>query len=428
MIWVAPLLGALLLGSGLAIAYVIGGATVVAFFVAGQDRYLAVLPQQIFSKIDVFALMAMPLFILAGEIMNRGGVTRVLIRLAMVMVGRVRGGLGHVNILTSVFFAGISGSAIADTAALSRTFVPEMVERGYDRYYAGAITAASSMIGPIIPPSIIMIIYGGLTGVSVGALFAAGVVPGILLALALMALNAGIAHWKNHPGGRDDTLPRVGPSFRRAAPALLLPVVILGSMVFGLATPTEGSAIAVLVALIAGQFYDGLSRTMLFEALEATARLTGTIFIILAAISLLGYLAGQMGWSETLAGWVSSVGLTGTRYLFFLVAIFLVAGMFMDTPVALTLLIPLFAPQAVAQGINPVHLGIVLCFNLCVGLITPPLGKCLVVVSALTDINYWRLARAALPFIAVQILLLLALAYWPEISLTLPRLAGFAVN
>ncbi|MCB1391131.1 MAG: TRAP transporter large permease subunit, partial [Rhodobacteraceae bacterium] len=185
MIWAVPLVGALLLGSGLAIAYVIGGATVLAFLATGQERYLAVLPQQIFSKIDVFALMAMPLFILAGEIMNRGGVTRVLIRLAMVIVGRVRGGLGHVNILTSVFFAGISGSAVADSAAVSNTLVPAMTEQGYKLPYAGAITAASSIIGPIVPPSIIMIFYGALMGTSVTALFIAGIVPGLLLALAL---------------------------------------------------------------------------------------------------------------------------------------------------------------------------------------------------------------------------------------------------
>ena len=334
----------------------------------------------------------------------------------------------YVNILTSVFFAGISGSAIADSAALSRTFVPEMQERGYDRYYAGAITAASSMIGPIIPPSIIMIIYGGLTGASVAALFAAGVIPGLLLALALMALNSLIARLRNHPGGSSDDLPHFLPSLKRAAPALFLPVVILGSLVLGLATPTEGSAVAVLFALIAGQFYSGLSRKMILEALEATARMTGTIFIILAAISVLGFLAGQMGWSQALADWVESIGLTGTKYLFFLVGIFLLAGMFMDTPVALSLLIPLFAPQALEQGINPIHLGIVLCFNLCVGLITPPLGKCLVVVAALTNLNYWRLAWTALPFVAVQVLLLLALAYWPELSLALPRLAGFSVD
>ena len=426
--WIVALVFAVLLLSGTAFAYLMGAVSVVSFLVADKAPYLSILPQRIFAQLDVFAFMAMPLFILTAEIMSRAGVTRSLIDFALSLVGRFRGGLGHVNILTSVFFAGISGSAVADSAALSRTFVPAMAERGYDRVYAGAVTAASSMIGPIIPPSIIMIIYGGLTGASVASLFVAGVVPGLLLAAALMLLNAGIAHWKGHPGGSNEAMPRFWPSLLRAAPALCLPVVILGSLVFGFATPTESSALAVLCALLAGSFYEGIRFRMLVEALEATARLTGTIFIILAAISVLGYLAGQMGWSQALAGWVESFGLTGTRYLFFLLAVFLVAGMFMDTPVALSLLVPLFAPQALAQGIDPVHLGIVLSFNLCIGLITPPLGKCLVVVAALTGVNYWRLALATLPFVAVQVLLLAALAYWPELSLALPRAFGFSVN
>lgn len=426
--WIIPVVFVVLLISGTAFAYLMGAVSVLSFVMVGKAQFLSILPQRIFAQLDVFAFMAMPLFILTAEIMTRAGVTRSLIDFSLSIVGRFRGGLGHVNILTSVFFAGISGSAIADSAALSRTFVPEMEERGYDRYYAGAITAASSMIGPIIPPSIIMIIYGGLTGASVAALFAAGVIPGLLLAVALIVLNAVIARVRNHPGGASDDLPRFWPSLKRAAPALLLPVVILGSLVLGLATPTEGSAVAVLFALVAGQFYTGLNRNMILDALEATARMTGTIFIILAAISVLGFLAGQMGWSQALADWVESIGLTGPRYLFFLVGIFLLAGMFMDTPVALSLLIPLFAPQALEQGINPIHLGIVLCFNLCVGLITPPLGKCLVVVAALTNLNYWRLAWTALPFVMVQVLLLLALAYWPELSLSVPRLAGFSVD
>lgn len=426
--WAIPVIFVLLLVSGTAFAYLMGAVSVLSFVALGKTQFLSILPQRIFAQLDVFAFMAMPLFILTAEIMSRAGVTRSLIDFALSMVGRFRGGLGHVNVLTSVFFAGISGSAIADSAALSRIFVPEMKARGYDPYYAGAITAASSMIGPIIPPSIIMIIYGGLTGASVAALFAAGIVPGLLLAAALMLLNAIIANIKKHPGGASSDLPAFWPSFLQALPALCLPVVILGSLVFGLATPTEGSAIAVLFALIAGQYYTGLNRTMIFDALEATAKMTGTIFIILAAISVLGYLAGQMGWSQALATWVSEFGLTGTKYLFFLAIIFLIAGMFMDTPVALTLLIPLFAPQALEQGISPIHLGIVLCFNLCIGLITPPLGKCLVVVSALTSLNYWRLARATLPFILVQVLLLLALIFFPAISLTLPQLFGFSVN
>lgn len=418
----------LLLITGTAFAYLMGAVSVLSFVMAGKAQFLSVMPQRIFAQLDVFAFMAMPMFILTAEIMSRAGVTRSLIDFSLSLVGRFRGGLGYVNILTSIFFAGISGSAVADSAALSRIFVPEMVERGYSRYYAGAVTAASSMIGPIIPPSIIMIIYGGLTGTSVAALFIAGVIPGLLLAGALLALNGGMAHAQKHPGGNAAEMPAFLPSLVKAFPALCLPLAILGVLVFGLATPTEGSAIAVLVALIAGQFYDGLSRRALLEALESTARMTGTIFIILAAISVLGFLAGQMGWPEVLSGLVESVGLTGTNYLFFLLLIFLAAGMFMDTPVALTLLIPLFVPQALAQGIDPVHLGIVLCFNLCIGLITPPLGKCLVVVSAMTNTNYWRLAAATLPFIVVQILVLIVLAYWPQLSLTLPRLAGYAVN
>jgi tripartite ATP-independent transporter DctM subunit len=262
--WFIPIIFILLLISGTAFAYLMGAVSVLTFVAVDKTQFLSILPQRIFAQLDVFAFMAMPLFILTAEIMSRAGVTRSLIDFAMSIVGRFRGGLGHVNILTSVFFAGISGSAIADSAALSRTFVPEMKTRGYDPYYAGAITAASSMIGPIIPPSIIMIIYGGLTGASVAALFIAGVIPGLMLAAALMILNAVIAHMKGHPGGASDDLPGFLPSLLNAAPALCLPVVILGSLVFGLATPTEGSAIAVFFALIAGQFYKGLNWRMIF--------------------------------------------------------------------------------------------------------------------------------------------------------------------
>ncbi len=189
----------LLLLSGTAFAYLMGAVSVLSFVMADKAQYLSVMPQRIFAQLDVFAFMAMPMFILTAEIMSRAGVTRSLIDFSMSLVGRFKGGLGHVNIMTSIFFAGISGSAVADSAALSRIFVPEMVARGYSRYYAGAVTAASSMIGPIIPPSIIMIVYGGLTGTSVAALFIAGILPGLLLAGSLMALNGGLAYMNNHP-------------------------------------------------------------------------------------------------------------------------------------------------------------------------------------------------------------------------------------
>lgn len=422
------LVAALLLGSGLAIAYVAGGAATLAYFATDHARHLAVLPQQIFSKIDVFALMAMPLFILVGELMNRGGITVVLIDLSMAIVGRVRGGLGHVNVMTSVFFAGISGSAVADAAALSNTLVPAMRARGYSLEYAAAITAASAIIGPIIPPSIILIFYGALMGTSVTALFLAGIVPGLVLAAALMAVNAVFAHVQGHPKVEKVDLPPLMPTLRNALPALSLPAIILGGIVFGLTTPTEAAAVAVLAALGAGWFYDGLTPAAILAGLKRTATLSGSIFMIICAVSALGHLGALERLPEAISAAVTGLGLGPLEYMIALNVLFLLAGMVLDLPVALALLVPLLAPVALAQGADPVHLGIVLCFNLCIGMVSPPLGGCLLVVSAVTGVNYWRLARVVLPFVLTEIAVLALLVAVPELSLALPRAFGLSVG
>jgi len=414
----------LLLLSGLAIAYVIGGAAVLAFIATDNTRYLAILPQQIFSKIDVFALMSMPLFILAGELMNRGGITGALINLSMALVGRVRGGLGHVNILTSVFFAGISGSAVADAAALSNTLVPEMQRRGYTLTYASAVTAASSIIGPIVPPSIILIFYGALMGTSVTALFLAGILPGLLLAAALLVVNGIFAARQDHPRVEKADMPPFFPTLLNSLPAMALPAIILGGIVFGWMTPTEAAAVAVFAALGAGWFYAGLSGKAVLEALRRTAILSGSIFMIICAVSALGHLGALERVPETISGLVTNLGLGAGEYMLVLNVIFLLAGMVLDIPVALALLVPLLAPVALAQGADPVHLGIVLCFNLCIGLVSPPMGGCLLVVSAVTGVNYWKLARAVLPFVLTQIIVLAVLVKFPAISLWLPRAFG----
>lgn len=415
----------LFLAAGTALAYVVGAAAVLAFVASDNIRYLAVLPQRVFSQLDVFALMAMALFILAGEFMNRTGVTRYLVEFSMALVGRFKGGLGHVNIMTSVFFAGVSGSAVADAAALGNTLIPAMTKKGYSPAYGAAVTAASAIIGPIIPPSIILIFYGALMQVSVGGLFAAGLVPGLMLAAALVILNTLFAHRHNHPGGKDETLPPFFISFLKAGPALLLPVIILGGIVFGVVTPTEAAGLAVVCALGAGFIYGGVNRRSLIDGLMQAAMLNGSIFIILTAAACFGWIASLEQWPQQIGALVTESGLTGITFLLVVNAFFLMAGMFMDVPMALALLVPLFGPVAISQGVDPIHFGIVICLNLTIGMVTPPIGACLIVVSAISGRNYFEVARTTLPFVAVEVVVLLVITLVPGVSLYLPRILGF---
>lgn len=415
----------LFLIAGTPLAYVVGAGAVLTFVATDNVRYLAVLPQRIFSQLDVFALMAMSLFIATGEIMNRAGVTRALVDFSMSLMGRFKGGLGHVNIATSVFFAGVSGSAVADAAALGNTLIPAMREKGYSNRYAGAVTAASAIIGPIIPPSIILIFYGALMQVSVAGLFAAGIIPGLLLALVLILANAFFAHRQGHPGGKDAALPPFWPSLRRALPALSLPIIILGGIVLGVATPTEAAGVAVLAAIVVGVLYGTVDSKMLVKSIERSCRLTGSIFLILCAAACMAYVGSLEQWPQKVAQLAADSGLTGIYFLLLVNLIFLAAGMFMEVPLALAILVPLFGPACQVQGIDPIHLGIVLCLNLTIGMVTPPLGACLIVVSTISEEGYWSLAKATLPFVLVELVVLILITLFPKISLLLPELAGF---
>lgn len=423
---VAVVLGFVFLAllSGAAIAYAIGAAAVLTFVLSDNIRFLAVLPQRLFSQLDVFAFLAMPLFILAGDLMNRGGLARALIDFSMSLVGRLKGGLGHVNILTSVFFAGVSGSAVSDAAALGNALVPEMRRRGYSLDYAAAITGASSIIGPIIPPSSILIFYGALMETSVAALFAAGIVPGLILAGVLMVMNAFYAWRDDHPGGRDFELPRVIPSFARALPALTLPVIILGGTLFGIMTPAEAAAVAVVAALMIGIGYGQLGPSEIGTSLHRTGVLLGALFIILCAISTFSYLAALMQWPQTIAAQIEAWGVGPLQYLMMINVLFLLAGMVMDVKAAVALFAPIFVPVAIAMGIDPVHLGIVICFNITVGLLSPPLGGVLLILATVVRMDYWRLIRVTLPFFVAEVFVLMLLTFVPEISLWLPTALG----
>lgn len=419
---VGYVIGTLMLGG--AIAYAIGAGAVLTFIVMGWPEYLAILPQRMFSQLDVFAFLAMPMFILTGELMNRGGIAQALINFSMSIVGRFKGGLGHVNIMTSVFFAGISGSAAADAAALSNTLVPQMQRQGYSLNYAAAVTAASSIIGPIIPPSVILIFYGALMNTPIAALFAAGILPGLLLGGVLLAVNVVAAHIYDHPGGKGSELPAFWPSTRKALPALLLPMIILGGVLFGLMTPAESAGIAVVAALIIGFAYRELNKEQLVLAAERTLMLLGAIFIILCAISAFTYVTALAQWPQKISGAVVALGLSKVQYLLVLNVVFLIAGMIMDVKAAVALLAPIFVPPALLMGVDPVHLGIVICFNITVGLLSPPLGGVILIIAAVTGANYWKLIKATLPFFLIEVLLLAALVAFPSISLTLPTWLG----
>lgn len=416
---------ALLLMGGAVLAHLIGAASILSFIAADRARFLAAAPQRIIANIDLFSIMSMPLFILAGEIMNRSGVTKALLDLAMALLARLKGGLGHVNILTSIFFAGISGSAMADAASISNTLVPAMRKAGYSAEYAGAITAASSVIGPIIPPSIIMIFYGALVNTSVAALFIAGIVPGLLIGLALFIANAWMAHRYDHPSGDKVPFREVSRRFIYALPASVIPVVILSGIVFGIMTPTEAAGVAVCCAILAGLIYRQMTLRKLIDSLERTAILSGSIFILLSGVAIFGYLAGLEKLPTKLAEFLIGFGFEGWKYLLLLNFVFFVAGMFLEVPVALALLVPLLVPTGLAMGANPIHLGIVIVVNMTIGIITPPFGAAMLVVSAVTATPYWGIARATAPFLLVQVIVLLVLTFVPELSLALPRFAGF---
>ncbi|WCL55575.1 TRAP transporter large permease [Gimibacter soli] len=415
---------ALLLICGVAVAYVTGAGITLAYFLTDHAKYLAIAPQRMFASMDVFALMAMPLFIWAGELMNRTGITRSLVDFAMLLMGRFRGGLGHVNVATSVFFAGISGSAAADVAALSNTLVPQMERQGYDKTYAGAITAASSVIGPIIPPSIIMILYGAIMSTDVAALFAAGLVPGLLLALALIILNAWLAWKEGHPGGKKEDIPPFWPTLRLALPALSLPAIILGGIVFGVTTPIEAGALAVIAALVIGGTRRTISLGDFLTSLQRTLFLMGSIFVILAAGSLIAYLMALAQVPEAIAGAVQAADMTGYKYLILIMLVYVVMGMGIDLMVALAMVTPLLIPEAIAQGFHPVQLGVLVCLNLTIGLITPPMGGAIVMVSTITGSSYWALVRRLIPFMIAEFAVLILVMAFPDLTLALPRAMG----
>ncbi len=424
MIWLLPVF-LLSMVVGTPLSFVIGLTALIAFLIG--DYPLLMLVQRFFSGLDSFSLMAVPFFILAGNLMNTGGITQKLVDFAHSLVGHIRGGLAHTNIVVSMFFAGITGSAVADTSAIGSILIPAMIKKGYGKGFSAAVTASSSTIGPIIPPSILMVIYGITTGVSIGGLFLAGLIPGILIGLALMIVAYFISVKRNYPQRESMvSLREFLHGFKDAIIPLIAPLIIMGGILIGVFTATEASVIAVAYAFIVSFFvYDELSWSDLPKILLDSAITTGSILLIIGTANILGWIISVEQIDQVIAQLLTSF--TGNKYLFllFINILFLFLGTFMEAGATIIILTPVLAPIAVQLGIDPLHFGFVTVLNLVIGLTTPPLGLCLFVACGIAKIKLKELAIAIYPFILAEIAVLMLVTYFPVFTTLIPRLMGF---
>ena len=412
---------------GVPIAFALGMATLLA--VASHASFpMLVLLKETFSGIDSFPLMAVPFFILAAELMSGGSLTAVLLRFAGQFVGHKRGGLGYTNVVSLTFFSGISGSALADAAGPGSMLIKMMDKAGYDRAYSGALTASTAIVGPIIPPSIIMIVYALQDdNVSAGALFAAGFVPGILIAIAMCVVNWHMSKKRNYRG--EGALPPLAEVLRttwQALPAILLPVLILGGMRAGWFTPTEASVVAVFYALLCGKF---LYRTLEWKAvphiLIRSALLTASVLIIIGFSAAFAWVLTIERVPQTMAELIIGWQMSPWILLLVINILLLIFGIFIEPLPGVMVLTPILAPVAFAAGIDPIHFAIIVIYNLTLGMITPPVGGLLFVTSNVAKIPIQDLTRELKPFLYAHGVVLAMLTFIPILSTGLPRLLGF---
>jgi len=416
-----------LMALGVPIVFALIFAPVMGVWLDDKLVFLSMMPQRLFGGINQFPLLAIPMFILAGEIMNHGGITLRLVSFAKTLVGHLRGGLAHVNIVSSMLFAGLSGSAVADTSALGSILIPAMEKDGYTRRFAAAVTACSSVIGPVIPPSIIMVVYAYIMGVSVGGLFAAGFVPGIMMGGGLMVVNAILAKRRNFPksavrasGGE------VANAFGTAFLPLLTPFIILGGILSGIFTPTEAAAAAVAYALLLSLF---VTRTLplrnIPDMLYRAGLASSSILLVIGAATVFGWVTSLSGAPTVITSLLTSVSQNPLVVLLLINILLFIVGMFFDAGPAILILGPLLGPTMLALGIDPLHFAIIMCVNLTVGLATPPMGLVLFVASTLTRLSILDIAKDMWPFLLVHVVVILLITYFPVLTMTLPTLLGF---
>jgi len=420
----------ILLAIGLPVFFGLLAAPGILLWLNGQTRDLALLYRNVYNGIDSFPLMAIPFFMLAGVLMNRGGITARLVEFSQAVMGHLRGGLAQVNILSSMLFAGLSGSAVADTSAIGSMLIPAMVKNGYTRKFSAAITAASSVIGPIIPPSGIMIIYSYVMGESVAALFLAGIIPGILVGAGLMLMTWIMAKRYDFPvATKRSTWSERGNASIKAFFPLLTPVIILGGILGGIFTPTEASAVAAAYALIISLFIlKSMTVRDLPKVLTEAAMTSSVVLLLVGAAMAFKTVVSLSHAPEILAAWIMSLTENPLILLFLINLLLFLVGMFLDAGPAIIILAPILGPIFVNLGVHPVHFAIIMSVNLTVGLATPPMGLVLFVASSVSGERIESIAKSILPFLAVEVVVIFMITYIPAVSLAIPRFFGFIIG
>lgn len=426
MSYVVIILFFLFLFMAIPISLVLGMTTVLYFFVEGNTSLMSSTPMRMYSGLDNFGLLAIPLFMLAGELMNGGGITKRLVRFAEVLFGHFRGGLAYVTVIANMFLASILGSANAQAAMMSKVMVPQMEKEGYDKEFSSAITLASSIVAPIIPPSMIFIIYGTLSGTSIGGLFMAGIIPGILYGIGFVSLISFLGYKYNFTKNERASKKEITKNTLNVLPALLVPFIIIAGIMSGAFTATESAGIASVVAYLVGTFfYKELSWRKLPDVLINTVITSATVTFLIAMANIFGWMIAFEQIPQAIVSGMTSLSDNPFVFLILVNIFLLLLGAIIDGIAALIILVPVFMPLLTSYEIDPIHFGVIICINLTIGLLTPPVGTGLFIVSSIANVRFERLVKAIAPFLIMGIFILFVITYWEGATLYIPNWLGF---
>jgi C4-dicarboxylate transporter, DctM subunit len=408
---------------GTPIAVGLGLTSVGIFAALGQTSNLPIFSQRMYSATTGFTLLAIPFFIFAGNLMNTGGITNRIFRFASALVGHKWGGLGQVNVIASLIFSGMSGAAVADAAGLGMIEIKAMTDNGYDKEFSAAITAASSTIGPVVPPSIPFVIYGTMTGVSVASLFMAGFVPGFLMAISMIIVVYIISRKRKYPRCEKAPFKERFISFKEAFLSLLTPVIIIGGILSGQFTPTEAAVIACIYALILSMLvYKEIKPNQLIGIIKNTILHTIKVMFIISAAGFFGWFLTYLRLPQIIIQGLTNITTNPVALILIIIAILIIIGCFLEGIAVLLITIPVFMPIVAAIGMDPIQFGVVMILASMIGLLTPPVGMCLYAVASISDVKIFRLSKEVLPYIFGIFIVLLAIAFIPALSLWLPNL------